>query len=170
MAGKLTQKQKRFVAEYLCDLNATQAAIRAGYSQKTAARIGVELLNKTQVAEAIQKAMKRREKRTEVSQDRVVAELARVAFGDLRGAVTWGPGGVKLVDSQDLTDDEAAAIAEVSETVTKDGGSTRIKRHDKVKALELLGRHLSMFADKVNHTISAVAEVTEYQVPGNGRD
>lgn len=147
---KLTFKQGRFVAEYLIDLNATQAAIRAGYSPKTAEIIGHENLRKPKIDAAIQKAMNRREKRVEVSQDRVVTELARVAFGDLRGAVTWGPDGVTLVSSKDLTEDEAAAISEVAETVTKDGGSTRIKRHDKIKALELLGKHLGMFSDRSN--------------------
>lgn len=152
--NELTLKQKRFVAEYLIDLNATQAAIRAGYSSKNADKIGSELLGKTRVAEAIQKALARRAAKVEVTQERVVEELARVAFGDLRGVSTWGPDGVSLKPSDELTDEQSAAISEVVETVTKDGGSVRIKRHDKVKALELLGRHLGMFVDKLDHTSS----------------
>ena len=146
----LTEKQATFVQEYLIDLNATQAAIRAGFSPGSAARYAVELLNKTHVAEAIRKAMQERNQRVEISQDRILEELSRIAFGDLRDAVTWGPSGVSLKDSTVLTDEQAAAIAEVGETVTKDGGSTRIKRHDKVKALELLMRHKGMLNDKLN--------------------
>ena len=146
----LTEKQATFAQEYLIDLNATQAAVRAGYSKGSAARYAVELLNKNHVAEAIQKAMQERNQRVEISQDRILEELSRIAFGDLRDAVTWGPRGVSLKDSAVLTDEQAAAIAEVGETVTKDGGSTRIKRHDKVKALELLMRHKGMLNDKLN--------------------
>ena len=148
--AKLTPKQATFVAEYLIDLNATDAARRAGYSVRTADRIGPELLGKTWVAEAVAKAMARREVRTEISQDLVLEELRCIAFGDLRDAVDWGPGGVTLKSSAELTPEQAAAIAEVGETVTKGGGSTRIKRHDKVKALELIMRHLGMLNDKLN--------------------
>ena len=146
----LEEKQATFVQEYLIDLNATQAAIRAGYSPGSAARYAVELLNKTHVAEAIKKAMQERNQRVEISQDRILEELARIAFGDLRDAVTWGKEGVKLKESAELTEDQAAAISEVGETVTKEGGSTRIKRHDKVKAIELLMRHKGMLNDKLN--------------------
>lgn len=167
--GDLTKMQRLFVAEYLKDLNATQAAIRAGYSAKTADRIGPELLGKTCVAMAIQKAMQKREKRIEVSQDDVIRELSRIAFGDLRDAVKWGPGGVALKDSSGLTSDQAAAISEVAETGTKGGGSQRIKRHDKVKALELLGKHLGMWTDKVEHSGNLNAEIQIFRIPDNGR-
>ena len=149
---KLTDKQKMFVAEYLIDLNATQAAIRAGYSAKTAYRIGAELLQKTSVQEAIQKRQKDREARTGVTADRVLTELARVAFGDPRKVMSWGPDGVTLTSSRDLSDDEAALVAEASETTSANGGSIKMKMNDKMKALELLGKHLGMFTDKVEHS------------------
>lgn len=147
MAG-LTPKQRKFVAEYLVDLNATRAAIRAGYSAKTADRIGPELLGKTCVREAVEAAQKRREKRTEITQDRVLNELARVAFGNSRAVMSWGPEGLVLRNSDELTEDEAALVSEVRETTTKDGGSMALKTHDKMKALELLGKHLGMFDKK----------------------
>lgn len=150
MARGLTDKQKAFVAEYLVDLNATQAAVRAGYSAKTAYSTGQENLKKPEIQDAIQQAQCHREKRTLVTQDRVVAELAKIAFGDARDVMRWGPGGVVLVPSDILTDDQAASVAEVSESTTKDGGSIKLKRHDKVKALELLGRHLGMWNDKLD--------------------
>lgn len=79
MARKLTPKQKAFVSEYLIDLNATQACIRAGYSKKTADRIGPELLGNPCVSAAIQKAMQERQRRTEVTQDYVIAKLKEIA-------------------------------------------------------------------------------------------
>lgn len=152
MMANLGKKQATFVKEYLIDLNATQAAIRAGYSKESAARYAVELLNKTHVAEAVRKAMEERNQRVAISQDRILDELSCIAFGDLRDVVEWGAGGVTLKESSNLTPGQAAAISEVSEAVTKDGGSTKIKRHDKVKALELLMRHLGMLNDKCNVT------------------
>lgn len=160
MVRKLTDKQAAFVAEYLVDLNATQAAIRAGYSERTAYRIGAELLQKTSVAEAIAAGQAKRAQRVEITADRVVAELAKIAFADPRDLMEWGPDGVKLKASADLTEEQAASVAEVSETTTKDGGSLKLKKHDKVKALELLGRHMGMFKDKVENEISGGLVVT----------
>ena len=158
MAG-LTPKQKRFVAEYLVDLNATQAAIRAGYSEKTAEQIGYQLLQKTSVVQAaIQEAMGEREKRTQVTQDMVVRELAKVAFAsgaDYARVVTLPatdgqpePQVVELTDTDALTDDQRAAISSIEET--KFG--IKVSTYDKVRALELLGKHLGMFTDKVEHS------------------
>ena len=144
----LTPKQRKFVSEYLVDLNATQAAIRAGFSQKTARAQGQRLLTNVYIANAIAAAQKRREKRTEITQDRVVQELARIAFGNSRSVMSWGPGGLVLRNSNDLNEDEAALVSEVRETTTKDGGSMALKTHDKLKALELLGKHLGMFDKK----------------------
>lgn len=104
----LTPKQERFVLEYLKDLNATQAAIRAGYSSKTAASIGAENLTKPQIAEVIQAKQSKVINRLEVTAERIILERARLAFFDPR----------KLLDNtgrplplQDLDDDTAAAIA-----------------------------------------------------------
>lgn len=164
--AKLTPKQKRFVDEYLIDLNATQAAIRAGYSEKSASRIAVELLNKTQVSEEIQTAKKNRQKRAEITQDMVIKELAKIAFSNgsefarvvekpvlgLMGEPVLDQDGnpilcqrVEMVLTDELTDDQRAAIAGIKEG--KNG--IEVSTCDKVKALELLGRHLGIFEDKV---------------------
>lgn len=148
-AGALTSRQQRFVAEYLVDLNATKAAIRAGYSAKTAHSIGPRMLEFVGVADAIAAAMARRAQRTEITQDVVLKEAARIAFSDMRSFLSWGPDGVHLVDSASLAEDDTRSIAEVSETVTKDGGTRRIKLHDKVAALDKLMRHLGMLKDRV---------------------
>src|SRR4051794_17846978 len=161
----LNERQARFVAEYLVDLNATQAAIRAGYSTATASQIGSRLLGNVKVAAAIAEAQAARSRRTEVTADRVVLELARVAFGDPRRVMSWGLGGVKLRPSAELADEEAAIVAEVAETTTKEGGSLRVKTVDKLGALRLLGQHLGMFAEKVDMraTVSVAPELGALQ-------
>jgi phage terminase small subunit len=152
--AKLTPKQQRFVEEYLIDLNATQAAIRAGYSKKTARKIGQENLTKPDIQKAIKEAMDERSKRTEVTADRVVQELAKIAFSDMKDFVRWNEYGVTILNSDEV---DGTLLAEVSETVNynvfPNGGESekrqkKIKLHDKMKALELLGKHLGMWTEK----------------------
>jgi phage terminase small subunit len=148
----LTPKQLRFVEEYLIDLNATQAAIRSGYSEKTAKVIGAENLTKPDIAAAIKAAQAARSQRTQITADMVVQELARIGFSNMRSFTKFGPDGVTLKDIDDLDEDAARCIAEVSETKTKDGGSIKFKLHDKKGALDSLGRHLGIFVDKTEHS------------------
>ncbi|MDI4655549.1 terminase small subunit [Xanthobacter autotrophicus] len=148
----MTPKQTRFVQEYLVDLNATQAAVRAGYSKRTAVKIGSENLLKPDIAREIQRAMDERAARTGITAERVLQELARIAFLDIRKAFN-ADGSMKPLDQID--DETAAAIAglEVAETFNDDGehtGSVRkIKLSDKIGALTLLARHLGMLNDKL---------------------
>ena len=144
---ELTPKQRRFVEEYLIDLNATAAAERAGYRDSS---IGRQLITKNHVANAIEKARKKRSTRTEITQDRVILELARIAFLDPRKVFKWGPEGVTLLPSDGLTEDEAAAVCEVSQTFSDTGGSIKGKVHDKIKALDLLCKHLGIVVDRKN--------------------
>lgn len=118
----LTPKQERFVAEYLIDLNATQAAIRSGYSAKTASEAGYENLRKPQIAQAVQEAMQKRAERVERSADDVLRDIQAVK----RDAV------------QVVTD--------------RDGNRVMADRTAALKALELEGRHYKMFTDKVEHS------------------
>ncbi len=143
----MTPRQRRFVEEYLVDLNATQAAKRAGYSAKSARTRGSKLLRNPAVAAAIESAQAKRAQRTRVSADRVVTELAKVAFGDPRRLFSWGPGGVELRESSELTEAEAALVSEVSETRTAAGGTRRVKLHCKMTALTALGKHLGLFGN-----------------------
>ena len=147
----LTPKQQRFVEEYLVDLNATQAAIRAGYSQRSGGKIGHQLLEKTRLQQAILKAMERRSKRIEVTQDRVLLELGRIAFADMGDFAEWGPDGVTVKSDKDLNADQRAAIAEVSETKAGKNQTIRFKLHDKKGALDALAKHLGMFIDRHEH-------------------
>lgn len=105
---KLTPKQAAFVREYLIDLNATQAAIRAGYSQKNADKIGPELLGKTRIKAEIQTVMDERAERLEITADRVLKEIAKLAFYDPRKLLK--PDGTPR-SIHELDDNTAAAVA-----------------------------------------------------------
>ena len=146
---KLTPKQQLFVSEYLIDLNGTQAAIRAGYSHKTANEQSARLLANVSIRHAVDTAMAARSARTGVTQDRVVRELARIAFVDPTKIVDFRTG---LVNAE-ITDDDRAARAGVK---IKDGlefTEREVKLADKLKALELLGRHLNRFTDNIQMTV-----------------
>jgi phage terminase small subunit len=153
----LTKKQKVFADEYLIDLNATQAAIRAGYSKKTAEWIGPQLLGKTHVAEAISERMKDREKRTEITQDAVLRELAKIGFANMMDYMICQPGGDPFLDFSKLTRDQAAALIEVIVEDYVDGRGedsrqvrrVKFKLADKKGALVDIGKHLGMFTNKV---------------------
>ena len=132
---KLTDKQKEFVRQYLVDLNATQAAIRAGYSMKTAYRQGADLLQKTSIREAIEKAQAKRARRVEVTQDYVLSNLVEVVERTMQRAPVTDRKG------EQVTDEEGRAVW----TFDAKGAN---------RALELLGKHLGIFADKVKAEVS----------------
>lgn len=148
MATTLTPKQARFVEEYLIDLNASQAAIRAGYSAKNANVEGARLLANASIAAAVAEAQQARSERTQITQDRVLKEYARLAFSDMRNLMAWDASGLSLKTSADLTEDVAACVAEVTQTVTKEGGSMKLKVHDKKGALDSVAKHLGMFVER----------------------
>ena len=148
----LTPKQRLFVAEFLIDLNATQAAIRAGYSAKNADKIGSELLGKTRVREAIEAAMREREKRTQVTSDYVVGRLLELAEYDARdfaSVVTeelemeTKKGPVKLVTQNVLINENFDGKIAMSISKGKEG--IKIELPDRVRVLELLGKHTGAF-------------------------
>lgn len=153
MSKGLTDRQARFVEEYLVDLSATQAAIRAGYSEQTAGKIGWENLQKPHIAEAVAEAQRARADRTHVTQDVVLSELYAIACADMAQFAEWNGKGVTLLDSHDLGPTLTRCVAEVSQSVTQHGGTIRFKLHDKIKALELLGKHLGMFTDRLDVTV-----------------
>lgn len=157
MANAMSPKQARFVEEYLIDLNATQAAIRAGYSAKTAEQQGYQLLQNTSVAAAIAEAQAARSERTEITQDMVLRELARIGFGDIRKLFT--PGG-NLLAVSDLDDDTAACLSSIEITTRKVRGGdddeveevSKVRLWDKRAALVDIGKHLGMFKDRLEIT------------------
>lgn len=145
MAGKLTPKQIKFIDEYLIDLNATQAAIRAGYSKKTAQRIGSENLSKPLIQEEIQKRRNKLQSKCEITQERVLRELAAIAFAsgaDFAKVVTGGTfDTVKMIPTDKIPPEKLAAIAGMKMTAN----GVEVKLHDKVRALEMLGKYLGLF-------------------------
>ena len=152
--AKLTEKQQRFVDEYLIDLNATQAAIRAGYSVKTAQEQSARLLSKVMVQQAIAEQMAERSKRTGVNQDRVVLELAKIAFVNAADVINAEDATIKL----SATSDDTAAIQSVKVKIipTKkgEGIEREVRLNDKLKALELMRKHLGMWNDKLDVSVN----------------
>lgn len=158
--AKLTEKQRKFVEEYLIDLNATQAAIRAGYSVKTANEQGSQNLAKLSIQEEIAKEMAERSKRTGINQDRVVLELAKIAFVKITDVVD-DEGRIK----QDAADEDLACIesVKVKEIPTRSGDvgiEREVKLSPKLKALELLGKHLGMWNDKLDVNVTLPVVIT----------
>lgn len=145
----LTEKQQKFVLEYLLNGgNATKAAIKAGYSKKTADQIGSELLQKTRVKEAISKHRKKRVEEFEISEKRIIQELAAIGFFDLGEVLTWDKNGVVPFKSSELDERFRRAIQSISEHRTESGDlSFSVKGHDKIQALKLMGQHIGMFKD-----------------------
>lgn len=148
--AKLTEKQQRFVEEYLIDLNATQAAIRAGYKPSSARQVGTENMSKPSIRACIDQAIAERSKRTGINQDRVIRELARLAFVNASDVIDMDEASIKCNASED--DKAAIASVKVKTIPTKegDGVEREIRLNDKLKALELLGKHLGMFKDNIN--------------------
>jgi len=141
---ELTSKQKRFVEEYLTDLNATQAAIRAGYSPKTAARQGIDLLHKTHIAKKITEGKKSISETIGIRRERIIQEMARIAFFNIKGLVDDEG---NLLQINKLSDDVAAAlngvdIAVIGNPESAVGHVKKYKIPDKNKALENLARIL----------------------------
>ena len=162
----MTKKQKRFIEEYLIDLNATQAAIRAGYSPDTAEQIGYQLLQKTSVSVEVSKAMAERSKRTGISQDRILLELAKMAFVEMTDVVDPETGKIK----ENASDDDLSCIQSVKVKPGNDGVEREVKLCDKKAALELLGRHLGMFKDNLNVTVETSEKLDDIisQIGGGG--
>jgi phage terminase small subunit len=166
----MTKKQKRFAEEYLIDLNATQAAIRAGYSPETAKSIGSENLTKPDIRAYIDKEIAKQSKRTGINADRVLRELAKVAFANAADVVDRKTGMVR----EDAPAEDTAAIqsirikrfnSEEGEIIESD-----VKLSDKLKALELIGKHLGMFQNNLNVSVDASEKLDDIisQLGGEG--
>jgi phage terminase small subunit len=157
-ADGLTPKQATFIQNYLITLNATEAAKLSGYSPKTAKAIGSTLLTNVNVAAALKRERARLADRYEVKIDRVLRELARIAFSDMADFMASGPDGSPVLDFSKLTPDQSAVLQEVTVEEFRDGRSdrrqvrrTKFRKESKIAALELLGKYLGMFSENVNH-------------------
>jgi phage terminase small subunit len=161
---ELTAKQRRFAMEYLVDLNATQAAIRAGYSPNGASVTGCRLLADPKIQAVVQKHNRKREERTEITADRVLKEMARLAFADIGQAFDENGG---LLPIHKMPEDVRRAVASVETDELADGsgaeravvGQTRkVKTWDKPRVLEMLAKHLGLFEEAARGESSGPAE------------
>ena len=166
MRIKLTAKQRRFVEEYMIDKNATQAAIRAGYSEKTAQVIGSENLSKPIIAVEIESGLAKLAESAGVTAERVIAELEKLAFTNLADYMVVGTDGLPSLDFSNLTRDQAVALTEVTCEQTANGVlkisedgpghiktfKVKFKLADKRAALVDLGKHLGLFPTQHHHT------------------
>lgn len=166
----MTNKQKLFIKEYLVDLNATKACLRAGYDTENPGKVGPELLGNSRVKQEIQKELSKREARLGIKADRIIEELCKIAFADRSRIVRIENGKLIFTNTDDLEEDEKASIAEISES--KFGRS--IKTHDKIKALELLGKHLGLFMEKTKSEIIITSDLSddelEHIARGRGKE
>lgn len=144
----LTPLQEAFCHEYLVDMNTKNAFKRAGYkaSGDDERRNIHRLMTNSRIQERIQDLVEERSRTTDITAKRVVLELGRIAFSDLREFMSWGTDGTRWRDSDELTDDAAAVVSEIYETEREmdDGGTYRTKRfkmHDKMAALKELAKH-----------------------------
>ncbi len=150
-ARKLTARQQAYAAAYIVSLNATQAAKEAGYSAKTASQIGERLLRNVEVAAEIERLKRERSERTKIDADRVLQELARIAFFDIGKAFT-PDGALKPLDEMDEDTRRALAGLEFV-SLTSDGEHVgtlkKVKIADKLGALGKLAQHLGMLDPKI---------------------
>ena len=161
--SKLKGRRAAFVREFLKDRNATQAAIRAGYSADTAKQQGSRLLTNADVQSAVGAGEQKAAERAEITVERIVREYGRIGFARITDFYDFSADGVTLKPSHGLTEDQLAAVMEVRshKTVDAEGRSTtriELKLHRKSEALEALGRHLGMFNDKLEVRVQSQVE------------
>jgi len=147
----LTDKQLAFCHEYCKDFNGNQAAIRAGYSEKTARKIADQLLNKPEILEQVEILKKQLTKRHEITRDRLIQELSKIAFFNPRVIYKKDAKGWIVKDPDDISDDDFSALSEINsvETFSEDSEgvvtrktNAKVKPADKIKAVELMAKML----------------------------
>lgn len=158
MTRPLNHRQERFCEEYLVDGNATQAAARAGYSRKTAAIQGWELLQKPKIKERLQVLRQEQSRRVQIHADRVLAEVAKIAFADLGDILDFSGGTLALRPANTIHEDARRALASVKVRRQVEGSGEESRQVEliefrlasKLEALEKLGKHLGIFREQVD--------------------
>ncbi len=171
-----TPRQERFIAEYLIDLNATQAAIRAGYSEKTASQGAAQLLANIKIKTEIEARQAKMAEKHEITADRILSELAKIGFANMQDYLHTDENGTPRLDWGHLSRTQAAALSEVTvdEFIAKTGEKdedgnpiygparkVKFKLHDKQTALLSLGKHLGMFKDRVEYSGEVVHRLAQ---------
>lgn len=168
---KLTDKQKKFCEEYVIDFNGTQAAIRAGYSKKTAQEQSARLLSNVIISEYVKKLQDKLSKKSEITAEMVLNELAKIAFSNVQDLIVKG---YTLEEIQELKREHAAAIKSVKYKVTHgESPSTEIgfEVYDKRAALEAIGKHLGFFeVDNKQKSINIKPTIINWAEENNDAD
>lgn len=154
----LTPQQEKFCTGIACGLSQADAYRKAypkslKWKDKTVWEKASVLAGNDKVKARVKELAEKAAAKNEITVERVIGELAKIAFGNKRDLMRWGPDGVTLLSSEGITDDAAAMVQSVEESTSLNGGSIKLKTHDKVKALELLGRHLGVF-EKDNEQVA----------------
>ncbi len=171
----MTPKQARFCDEYVVDYCASDAVRRAGFADKNAKQMGHLLLKKPEIKVRIAELQAEQADRTRISADRVLAELARIGFANMKDFMAIGPDGDPVLDFSKLTREQAAALVEVTVEDFKDGRGedarevrrVKFKLADKRAALVDLGRHLGMFKDRVEITGKDGGAIQHEHIPAD---
>ena len=146
---KFNDNQQRFCHEYLIDYNATKAAIRAGYSEKSAEQQGHHLLKKPQVKAYIEELKTKQLAKIDITAEKVLQELAVIGFSNINDFVDFGENGITIKDHSELPRNLLSAVSEVSESKGITGhSSVKFKLHDKLNALEKLAKHLKLYDEE----------------------
>ena len=156
-------RRKKFIAAVVGTKRLQDAAVAAGYPPSTAPSIASKLMNEPAVAEAVERRREEVCRKLGITRERVLIEYRRLAFADIGDVLSWSDAGVSLRDSDGLDPEVRAAVAEVTQTTTKDGGSMRVKMHDKKAALDALAKHLRILSDApdpVDHDLNRVIRLT----------
>lgn len=139
---------------------ATKAAIFAGYSEASASSLAYALLQKPEIRQVIEEGLERGRERCNITPERVLNAISAIAFGDISDVMTWEDNKIKLKDLADMEPHETAGIHSVTETKIKGGGhKLEVRRHDQLKALEMLGRTYALFKDKVDDPTKQIGGV-----------
>jgi len=147
-AGLSNDRQEMFCRAYLANgLNAKAACIAVGYSIKGAEVQAARLLGSAKVQARIAQLQAPIIEKLEITTERVLNETAMVAFSRATDVMSWGPGGVNLLDSAQVDAEKAAAVSKARQTVSAEGGSISLDMHDKLSALKLLGQYLKLWGD-----------------------
>lgn len=179
MATKLTDKQKLFVKEYIIDLNATQAAIRAGYSEKTARQIATEMLSKLYIQEEIQKLVIDKTEKLDITADKVLQELAHIAFDDIKNylsyktvktIIKYDKDGEPIIDYQtivELKNSDEIDTRNIAEISTGPNGVFKFKQYCKDNALVQLGKYLNLFNEKQKDDENTINPIININITDN---
>lgn len=164
----LSEKIKKFCREYIIDFNAGAAYIRAGYSPKGARQGAFRLLTNVDVQAYLVELIKKQAAKTEKSAEDVIDHLTKIAFSNLKDFVKWNKDGVQIKSSGSKKVD-GTLLTEVSETITENTTNKHIKLKDGLKALELLGRHLGLFEDRLRVINEDLHITVKLQNVGDGK-